>query len=341
MIVKKTLSLQSVFEFTGYHLLWLTGWISLVTTIYYISNWSILALPWLPLPLIGTAVVFYIGFKNNQSYDRLWEARKIWSEITNSSRMLATMITNYRSGEPALANGEELRKQIVFRHIAYLYQLREQLLEPTVWEHVSMKSSWGTGFYNRQRRAKLTSSFQEELEAIAGRKYLSVEEKTDLQGYKNKAVQLLNMQTKMIQQLYKDNALNMLQQMEVQAAIRNFYDSQGKMERIKQSPFPREYATFSFIFVCVFIFFLPFGLLGEFERLGAFGIWLTIPVGVIIGWIFVAMEMISDYCENPFEGLRNDTPMLSICREIEINMLQTIGESDIPDLIKPKSHVLI
>jgi putative membrane protein len=100
--------------------------------------------------------------------------------------MLATMITNYQSGEPGLANEEKLRRQIVFRHIAYLYQLREQLLEPTVWEHVSMKSSWGTGFYNRQRRAKLTSSFQEELEAIAGRKYLSAEEKTDLKGYKTK-----------------------------------------------------------------------------------------------------------------------------------------------------------
>jgi putative membrane protein len=145
----------------------------------------------------------------------------------------------------------------------------------------------------------------------------------------------------MIQQLLNDKAINMLQQMEIQATIRNFHDSQGRMERIKQSPFPREYATFSFIFVCVFIFFLPLGLLGELDKLDDFGIWLTIPVGMIIGWIFVAMEMISDYCENPFEGLRNDTPMLSICREIEINMLQTIGENDIPDLIKPKNHVLI
>lgn len=341
MIVKRTLSLKSIFEFTGYHLLWLTGWMSLVTVAYYFFNWEILALPWLPLPLIGTAVVFYIGFKNNQSYDRLWEARKIWSEITNSSRMLATMIKNYRSGEPGEADEEETRKKIVFRHIAYLYKLREQLLEPTVWEHVGMKSSWGTGFYNRRRRAKLTSSFEQELEAIAGRNYLSLEETVNLKGYKNQAVQLLNIQTRMIQQLFTDKAINMLQQMEIQATIRNFHDGQGRMERIKQSPFPREYATFSFIFVCVFIFFLPFGLLGEFEKLGKIGIWLTIPVGVVIGWIFVAMEMISDYCENPFEGLRNDTPMLSICREIEINMLQTIEENDIPDLIKPKNHVLI
>jgi putative membrane protein len=341
MIVKKTLSLQSIFEFTGYHLLWLAGWMSLVTTLYYFSDWKISALPFLPLPLIGTAVVFYIGFKNNQSYDRLWEARKIWSEITNSSRMLATMIRNYRSGGRSEAAEEEIRRQIIFRHIAYLYQLREQLLEPTVWEHVSMESTWGTGYYNRKRRAKLHCSFEKELDEIASKKYLSVEESINLQGYKNKAVELLNTQTKMIQQLYDSEVVNMLQQMEIQATIKNFHDGQSRMERIKQSPFPREYATFSFIFVCVFVFFLPFGLIGEFYKLGDVGVWLVIPVGVIISWIFVAMEMISDYCENPFEGLRNDTPMLSICREIEINMLQTIGEKDIPDPIKPKSHVLI
>ncbi len=341
MIVKKTLSLKSIFEFTGYHLFWLTGWMSLVTLVYYFSNWKLLALPFLPLPLIGTAVVFYIGFKNNQSYDRLWEARKIWSDITTSSRMLATMIRNYRSGEPGENYEQEVRKQIVFRHIAYIYQLREQLLEPTVWEHVSMESGWGTGFYNRQRRARLKCSFEKELEEIAGREYLCMQESINLQEYKNKAVQLLNVQTNMIQQLFDNKSVNMLQQMELQAIIRNFHDGQGRMERIKQSPFPREYATFSFIFVCVFVFFLPFGLIGEFDKLGSVGIWLSIPVGVIISWIFVAMEMISDYCENPFEGLRNDTPMLSICREIEINMLQTIGEKDIPGPIKPKSHVLI
>lgn len=341
MIVKKTLSLKSIFEFTGYHLLWLAGWMSLVTVVYHFSNWEILALPFLPLPLIGTAVVFYIGFKNNQSYDRLWEARKLWSEITNNSRMLATMARNYRSGESSEAGDEEIRKQIVFRHIAYIYQLREQLLKPTVWEHVSMESHWGTGYYSRQRRDKLHSSFEKELEEISSKKYLQEEESVNLQEYKNKAVQLLNIQTKMIQQLFESKSLNMLQHMEFQAIIRNFYDGQGRMERIKQSPFPREYSTFSFIFVCVFVFFLPFGLIGEFGKLGSVELWLTIPVGIIIGWIFVAMEMISDYCENPFEGLRNDTPMLSICREIEINMLQTIGEKDIPDPIKPKSHVLI
>ncbi|MBE9463266.1 bestrophin family protein [Dyadobacter subterraneus] len=341
MIVKKNISLKSILEFTGYHLLWLAGWMSFVTIGCHILNWELLEFSWLPLPLIGTAVVFYIGFKNNQSYDRLWEARKLWSEITNSSRVLATMVRHYRSGEMSEIQEDEIRRQIVFRHIAYIYQLRDQLLQPAVWENLSQKSYWGTGYYNRRHRDKLHKSFAKELEEIAKKKYLPAEESVNLQHYKNKAVQLLNMQTEMIQQLYDGKAINMIQQIELQSAVKNFYDGQGKMERIKQSPFPREYSSFSFIFICIFILLLPFGLISEFSRLGKAGIWLTIPVGIVIGWIFVAMEMISDYCENPFEGLRSDTPMLSICREIEINMLQTIGEKNIPAPITPKNHVLI
>lgn len=52
------------------------------------------------------------------------------------------------------------------------------------------------------------------------------------------------------------------------------------------------------------------------------------------------MEMIGDYSENPFEGLHNDIPMLAICRIIEIDLLQTIGETDIPKPIQPKNDIL-
>ena len=95
------------------------------------------------------------------------------------------------------------------------------------------------------------------------------------------------------------------------------------------------------MFVCIFVFLLPFGIVGEFRKLGDAYSWLSVPVGVIIGWIYVVMEMIGDYSENPFEGLHNDTPMLTICRTIEIDMLQMIGDPNIPKPIQPKNHVLL
>lgn len=339
MIIRKTLSLRSIYEFTGHHLIWLTAWMLIVTLIYNATHWKIITIPWLPLSLVGTAVAFYVGFKNVQSYDRIWEARKVWGAMTNNSRMLATMIKNFRSEDAGLNDGSELRKQIIFRHIAYLYQLREQLLEPTSWEHVSIHNL-GIGYWNKRRRAKLYNTFQEELNGVAANTYLSAEEKTSLQQFNNKAVQLLDIQSAMLQQLYQTKMINMMQHLELQKTINNFYDEQGRVERIKRTPFPRKYASFSFIFVCIFVFLLPFGIVGEFSKLGDAGIWLSIPVGVIIGWVYVTMELIGDYSENPFEGLHNDIPMLSICRNIEIDLLQMMGEKNIPKPIQAKEGIL-
>ena len=48
------------------------------------------SMPIAPLTTIGVAVAFYIGFKNNQSYDRNWEARKIWGGIVHFARQVRT-----------------------------------------------------------------------------------------------------------------------------------------------------------------------------------------------------------------------------------------------------------
>jgi putative membrane protein len=339
MIVRKNLSLRAIFEFTGNHLSWLTPWMLLVTSTYHFTQWKFMAIPWLPLSLIGTAVAFYVGFKINQSYGRIWEARKIWGSIVNNSRKLATMVRNYRSDDDTSDPAADERRQLIHRHIAYLYQLREQLLRPAQWEHVSL--SWIYGSMNRRRRDKLFDKFKQELEEVTSRQYLSAEEVLGLKDFNNKAVQLLDRQTRAVQSLYQSRSINRMQQVDLQSIVNAFYDDQGRAERIKNFPFPRQFASFSFVFTCIFVFLLPFGIVAEFDKLGPDFVWLSIPVGVTIGWIYVVMEMIGDYSENPFEGLYNDIPMLSICRTIEIDLLQMLGEKDIPKPIQPKAGSLI
>jgi ion channel-forming bestrophin family protein len=340
MITKKTLSLSAIYRFTGQHLIWLVPWMLIVTGGYYFTHSKFFTLPWLPLSLIGTAVAFYVGFKNNQSYDRVWEARKIWGAIINNSRMLGTMIKHLQSNEnPGSPQTENIRKQFVYRHIAYIYQLRHQLLEPTAWEHVSLP--WVFGSLNRRRQNRMLKMYEQELDILSQQNYLTQEEKARLQVVSNKATQLLDIQTAVVQKLFQDGHVNMMQQIELQRIINSFYEEQGKAERIKRFPLPRQYGGYGFVFVCIFVFLLPFGIVGEFSKPGDAYVWLSVPVGVLVGWIYVVMEMIGDYSENPFEGLPNDIPMLSICRTIEIDLLQMIGEKEIPKPIQAKEHVLI
>lgn len=339
MIVKKNLSLKSIYEFAGHHLLWLGGWMLLVSTVYYFTRWPFMTIPWLPLSLIGTAVAFYVGFKNNQSYDRVWEARKIWGALVNNSRKFSAMVKNLHSEEVLQEAEADIRKQIVLRHIAYLYQLREQLLRPSPWEHVSL--SWWFGSFNQQRRERFFRRFQQHLDEVAAQSYLNAAEEQYLQNVQNKATQLLDLQTQQVQLLFRKKAINHMQQVALQEVLNSFYDEQGKAERIKNFPFPRKFASFSFVFVCIFVFLLPFGIVSEFSKLGDIYIWLSVPVGIIVGWVYVVMEMIGDYAENPFEGLHNDIPMLAICRSIEIDLLQMMGEENIPGPISARGDVLL
>ena len=129
--------------------------------------------------------------------------------------------------------------------------------------------------------------------------------------------------------------------MELQKVLNDFYTHQGKAERIKKYPLPRQYGSLSFIFVGIFVFLLPFGLITEFHKLGEGGAWLTVPFTVLVGWVYVMMELVGDYSENPFEGLGNDIPMLSLCRVIEIDLKEMLGETDLPPAIQPVNNVLM
>ncbi|MGQ3014365.1 MAG: bestrophin family protein, partial [Flavobacteriales bacterium] len=200
---------------------------------------------------------------------------------------------------------------------------------------------WKFGSFNRKRRERFLERYREELNEIAGRPYLDPEELKSLENFTNKATQLLDTQTRQLQSLFEKKAINQMQQVSLQDVLNGFYDEQGKAERIKNFPFPRKFASFSFVFVCIFVFLLPFGIVAEFSKLGDMFIWLSVPVGMIVGWVYVVMEMIGDYSENPFEGLHNDIPMLALCRTIEIDLLQMLGEKDIPAPIQPKEHVLL
>ena len=82
-------------------------------------------------------------------------------------------------------------------------------------------------------------------------------------------------------------------------------------------------------------------MVSEFHKLGEYSAWFSIPFTILVGWVYLMMELIGDYSENPFEGLGNDIPMLSLCRVIEIDLKQMLGETDIPPAIEAKNGVLM
>ena len=278
-----------------------------------------------------------MGFKNNQSYDRGWEARKIWGGIVNLSRSFSAavraFITDGNTQRADLQNeiDKEVRT-IIYRHIAWLHALKFAMRQRSSWEHTHMASV-------RQRRffEKKIDFSNFEKEAV---QFLSHEEFEWIKTKKNGATQLLDRQSQHIAQLNKRGLVDNFRHVELQRLITELYGEQGRTERIKNSPLPRQYSTSSAIFIVIFTFLLPFGMLGEFEKLGESFIWLMIPFNLVVSWVFSLMEYTGDYSENPFEGLINDVPIYSIVRNIEIDLKDMLGETDLPERMKPENDVL-
>lgn len=343
MITTKYVNYRQVLNLSGMHLIWISVWCTLIAVLFHFFHWQWMTIPWVPVALIGTAEAFLVGFKNNQAYDRLWEARKIWGGIVNSSRSFASMVYafNTNNEEVGTFDLEDRRKKIVYRHIAWLYQFREQLLIPTEWEHISAEEETHHNI-NQRRNRLIKAGFPDYSRTpLFLNKYLSEEEAERQSAYKNFATHLISQQAKDINDLKNINAISDFNQMQLQNSLNDFYGFQGQAERIKKFPSPRQFASTAFVFNVLFILLLPLGLVNEFEKLGDWGIWTSIPFCIIIGWIYIIMELVGDYSENPFAGLMFDVPMLSICRTIEIDLLQMTGETDLPEPISSKNGVLV
>jgi ion channel-forming bestrophin family protein len=300
--------------------------------LFYYFGWTWLAIPWQPIALIGIGVSFYLGFKNNSSYDRLWEARKIWGGIVNASRSFTVSARDFVGNEHAdekLQDSElyTIHKSLVHRHVAWLKALTYQLRMPKPWEHNAAKED---------EIRKMAGLHHEEDHFVKLKPYLSDEDYEYIISKGNKASHLLSVQSKHISQLKKQGLIDDFRHMELQKPITEFYALQGKSERIKNFPFPRQYATVNYIFVWIFILLLPFGMLSVFvEFNNANSIWLAIPFTLLVSWVFILMEMIGDYSENPFEGLYNDVPITSMAASIEIDIRQMLEETDLPEPIQP------
>lgn len=314
-------------------------WSAIVVCTYYFTEWPLLSIPFLPVSLIGTALAFFLGFKSNAAYDRLYESRKNYGSIVNDSRawsiMLNTYITNQFNKNITEEEIQAIKLELTNRHIAWMYAHKFNLrLKRQPWERDQK--------YHNKFREKLqdTFSIETDLEKSLSR-YLDEKEVKEIVRCANPATQLLNNQGKRLAELRAANIIEELRLIEFQKQINQLLDDQGRNERIKNFPYPLQFSFMLKISLRIFSLLLPFALITELDKQGEYFIWLTIPFSAIINWIFYFSERNSEYSENPFQGLIYDVPMTNITRTIEIDMLQAIGITDLPEPVAAKNGVLM
>ena len=180
--------------------------------------------------------------------------------------------------------------------------------------------------------------------------YLPEDERLNVLKQTNKQSACINFQSHELRELRQKGLIDDFRHMQFQKVLGEFLALQGKAERIKNFPYPRQFATLNFFFIWLFVILLPLGLVHEFDEMGVLlmkssngsafyhaiadhFVWVSIPFVVTISWVFMTMERIGDVSENPFEGIANDVPISNMARGIpKSTSIEMIGEpkEDIP-----------
>ncbi len=186
-------------------------------------------LPNMPLTIpafLGTSISVLLSFKMNQSYDRWWEARKIWGAITNDSRSLVIQLLALLEVDQA-----HIIKKIAYLQIAWCYSLGNVL------------------------RGNINTT--EKLERLL--------DKTDLvkiSTQSNHTLALLQLKTTYIQELRLNNKIDIHAQILLQETITRLTDSMGSVERISKTVFPSTYRLVLHFMIYIFVITLAVSLAG-------------------------------------------------------------------------------
>lgn len=262
-----------------------------------------------PTNVVGiliAAVSIFLAFRINTGYSRWWLARQIWGGIVNESRSLGMYVASMMRASDDLTEAEKARHlRIALRHIGFLNALRLQLRRqgPEDWE----QEIWG-------RR-------------INGHPLFSESEAARLKTQSNIATQIIALQSEDIAAYFgRKEDYRCVKIIEI---LREFYIRQGQSEAIKNTVLAWGYAFYTRALVWILAGIIIFSQLNGYSV-------ASILFVTFAATVFVTIEQVGRNLDNPFENLFNDTPLSTICRVIEIDILQQIGE---PCDLKPLAPV--
>ena len=253
----------------------------------------------LQFSLFGSALALFIGVSVNAAYARWWEARGLWGLMINASRNIARQALTF-CDETVPEARVGLGREMARAQIAYVNVLRTALRgQPTAPEVAT---------------------------------YLAPRWAASLDVMVNKQNAILTDIGRLAAEAHRLGMLDPYARVRIDATLVDIANAQGGMERIKNTPLPSQYRFFPSFFAKVFCLILPFAVV---QDLGIYT-----PVGsALVGLMFLMAVEIGLDLMDPFANSIYDVPMTSMCRTVEIDLLQMMGEPA-PEKIQPVNNVM-
>ena len=265
-----------------------------ITNVQHIFPSSFSSYSVAPFTLLGIALSLFLGFRNNASYQRWWEARGLWGQLVYDARSLCRQALSYIDEDNPI--GRDTQRRLIHLSIAFSHAVRHRLRETSPWEDIERFVE--PVHHSKMRLAKNLPDY---LMRLMGKEL----------GYCRQQ-HLLSEQ--MVQNM--DERLNSMTV--VLAAC----------ERIYNTPLPFAYTLLVHRTTYLYCFMLPFGLVSS---LG----WVTPLICGVIAYTFFGLDALSEELEEPFGLAPNQLALTALSRTIEINLLEALGETDLPPDIVP------
>jgi putative membrane protein len=263
--------------------------------------------------VIITATTIFLAFRVGEAYTRWWEARKLWGTLVNLSRSWCRVVTTLGWRNQDSAETEELERTLVHRHIVYVNALRIRLREHPAYSRASDQYA--------------------EFEHL-----LPGEEIPRYRAAKNVPAYLLHRQGEVVAAHLGTDTAGRIAWQELNKLLSDLTDAQGGCERIKHTTFPD---MISFFTKAMIWLLAPLFLAAVMEHKSVIYHPLEVFLAFLVCWAFILMEQLGQDLKNPFETADNDTPMTALCRTIEIDLRQQLGETELPEPREPVDGVLM
>jgi putative membrane protein len=269
----------------------------------------VLNIPTTVVTILSAALSIYLGFRSNNAYDRWWEARTIWGAVINYSRSWSRQVQTFIHPNN-LINQEQtdkFKQELIYRHIAFVNALRVFLRGGQSVAHEQTKELF------------TTSNTIADIEPFISEAEFELVKKAD-----NPPNMLLDIQGRKLEWALREGLISDYRLVHLDQTLVEFNNVQGRSERIKNTAFPRSYSYFQRVFVWTHGLILPFAYVKFLN-------WSAVPVAFLLNYVFLAIDFVGSRTEDPFENRYDDVPLTAICKTIERNLKESLGEKELPE----------
>jgi len=230
--------------------------------------------------LLGFVLSMLLVFRTNTAYDRWWEGRKLLGKMVNDSRNLAIKL------HTILPEDDKENRDFFKKYLCFFPHLLSR--------HLSKQST--------------------KMELAQDQQHTEVEQ---LPHPPNALIWRIRNQ---VQKLYREGVITGDQLIILDTQLSGFLDVCGGCERIKNTPIPYSYSSFTKKFIVIYVITLPIAYAMSI------GYMMTL-LTVFVFYVLMSLEVLAEEIEEPFNNEENDLPMELIAQNIERNIIRIFSES--------------